>query len=245
MTDEKALVKAPIHSGDMGLQLKTFDDFQRFASIAVAAGIVGAKESPQTAIAKAVIAIQYGAELGIPPLASLSNVHVINGRPTIAPVLMAARLIEKGYQYRIAAHTDEQCSILFANSRGVDLGESKFTIADATAAGLIGGGNSHNWKKYPRNMLFARAMSNGVRWFCPDVFLGAAYTDDEIIDMVTPEPVAETPTVKSKNLKELVKAKAQSVAPIASEVDPFEALPLPATEEVQPKQSTDGGAFDL
>lgn len=29
--------------------------------------------------------------------------------------------------------------------------------------------------------MFARAMSNGVRWFCPDVFFGAAvYTPDEL-----------------------------------------------------------------
>ena len=30
-------------------------------------------------------------------------------------------------------------------------------------------------------MLFARAMSNGVRWYCPDVFAGmAVYTPDEM-----------------------------------------------------------------
>jgi hypothetical protein len=29
-------------------------------------------------------------------------------------------------------------------------------------------------------MLFARAMSNGARWYCPDVFAGPAYTPDEL-----------------------------------------------------------------
>ena len=35
--------------------------------------------------------------------------------------------------------------------------------------------------KFPRNMLFARSLSNGVKWFCPDIFLGApVYTPDEL-----------------------------------------------------------------
>jgi hypothetical protein len=29
-------------------------------------------------------------------------------------------------------------------------------------------------------MLFARAISNGVRWHCPDVFMGSVYTPDEM-----------------------------------------------------------------
>jgi len=43
-------------------------------------------------------------------------------------------------------------------------------------------------------MLFARAISNGVRWYCPDVFSGAAvYTPDEF-DVVEVEPeVARKP----------------------------------------------------
>jgi hypothetical protein len=35
--------------------------------------------------------------------------------------------------------------------------------------------------KFPRNMLFARCISNGVKWFCPDIFLGApVYTPEEL-----------------------------------------------------------------
>ncbi|RDT44717.1 hypothetical protein DXF87_27490, partial [Enterobacter roggenkampii] len=34
--------------------------------------------------------------------------------------------------------------------------------------------------KFPKNMLFARAMSNGVKWFTPDVFSGPVYTPEEL-----------------------------------------------------------------
>jgi hypothetical protein len=51
-------------------------------------------------------------------------------------------------------------------------------MQDAQAAGLTG---KDNWRKFPRNMLFARALSNGVRWYAPDIFNGATvYTPDEL-----------------------------------------------------------------
>jgi hypothetical protein len=54
--------------------------------------------------------------------------------------------------------------------------ESTFTIQDAQQAGLASG----NYKTFPRNMLFARALTNGARWFCPEVFNGPIYTPDEL-----------------------------------------------------------------
>jgi hypothetical protein len=51
-------------------------------------------------------------------------------------------------------------------------------MEDAKRANLTG---KDNWTKYPRNMLFARALSNGQKWYAPDVFNGATvYTPDEL-----------------------------------------------------------------
>jgi len=42
-----------------------------------------------------------------------------------------------------------------------------------------------NWKNYPKAMMFARAISNGVRSYCPDVFSGMlVYTPDELAAQV-------------------------------------------------------------
>ncbi len=49
---------------------------------------------------------------------------------------------------------------------------------DAKKAGLSG---KDVWKKYPRNMLFYRALTSGVRLYCPDVTGGVVvYTAEEI-----------------------------------------------------------------
>jgi hypothetical protein len=70
--------------------------------------------------------------------------------------------------------TDTACEIAFTE-QGKDCGRSRFTIEDARKA------QTKNLDKFPRNMLFARAMSNGCRWYCPDVFNGApTYTPEEL-----------------------------------------------------------------
>ena len=57
------------------------------------------------------------------------------------------------------------------------MGTSSFSIKDAERANLLKG---NNWRAYPRNMLFARAISNGCKWFCPDLFAGGAYVHGEV-----------------------------------------------------------------
>ena len=39
---------------------------------------------------QAVVKIMAGAEIGIPPFAAMSGIHIIQGKPTIAPQLMLA-----------------------------------------------------------------------------------------------------------------------------------------------------------
>jgi hypothetical protein len=57
---------------------------------------------------------------------------------------------------------------------------SEFTIEDAKKAGLLTSGNRGSWEKYPRNMLFARALSNGAKWHCADIFGGPVYVPEEM-----------------------------------------------------------------
>lgn len=61
------------------------------------------------------------------------------------------------------------------------LGLSEFTVEEAKKAGLGGAADkwdASQWGKWPRNMVFARAMSNGVKWYTPDLFGGVpVYTE--------------------------------------------------------------------
>jgi hypothetical protein len=124
--------------------------------------------------AQAIVKIQAGAELGIAPFAAMSGIHIISGKPTIGAGVMAAMVKASGkYNYRVTEQTDKVCSIDYYEGAEM-IGTSTFTIEDAKKAG------TKNTDKFPRNMLFARAMSNGVKWYTPDVFAGPVYVPEEM-----------------------------------------------------------------
>ena len=144
--------------------------------------------------AQAIVKIQAGQEIGIPPFAAMSGIHIIQGKPTIGAGVMASCVKGSGkYDYRVVESTEQVCSIDFFQGKE-KIGNSTFTIADAKKAG------TKNLDKFPKNMLFARAMSNGVKWFTPDVFAGPVYTPEEFdVQPTTVEAVAEvveSPTVE-------------------------------------------------
>jgi len=130
-----------------------------------------------TSAAQAYVKIVCGKELGLSLFASLTGIHIIKDRPSMSANLLAAQVRKHGYNYQIFNHTEKICEIEFFSKEKTSMGASTFTIDDARTAGLTG----DNWKKYPKNMLFARAISNGVRWYCPDATSGASmYTFDEM-----------------------------------------------------------------
>ena len=79
-------------------------------------------------------------------------------------------------------------------------------------------------------MLFARCISNGIKWFCPDVFSGSVYTPEELGATVNEEgdviDVTTTPRTQ---------APQPATPPEEPEVD-FRAEP---EEEVKPTRITD------
>lgn len=143
--------------------------------------------------AQAVVKIVAGQELGFGPMASMQAIQMIQGKPTVSANALAA-LVKKHpvYNYRSIEHTAEVCRLEFFEA-GESTGISEFTIADAQRAGIAGG---QNWRKYPKAMLFARALSQGVRWYAPDVTAGSpAYVPEELGAQVNSEGEAIEPEV--------------------------------------------------
>lgn len=127
--------------------------------------------------AQAVVKILAGQELGFGPIASMTGVYIVKGKVSLSANLMAAAIKRSGkYNYRVEDHTDRVCTIRFLEG-GEVVGVSTFTIEEASKAGLT---SNPTWKNFPKNMLFARALSNGAKWFCPDIFGGPVYTPDEL-----------------------------------------------------------------
>lgn len=139
------------------------------------------------AMGQAFVKIQAGQEIGIPPFAAMSGIHIIQGKPTIGAGLIASTVKGSGkYDYTVVQLDDKVCSLDFYQGT-TKIGNSTFTIADAKAA------QTKNIDKFPKNMLFARAISNGVKWYCPDVFAGPVYTPEEMdgVTMDIPHTVVD------------------------------------------------------
>ena len=144
---------------------------------------------------QAAVKVLAGQELGFGPIASMTGIYIVKGKVTLSANLIGAAIKKAArYDYRVKHLDNTGCEIEFYQD-SKPLGISEFAERDAKQAGLVAG---ENWKKYPRNMYFARAMSNGAKWFCPDVFGGPVYTPDElgaIVDGETGEIINGEATV--------------------------------------------------
>ncbi len=143
-----------------------------------------------TTVEEAAIKMMYGQELGLGPMFSLRHVYVVQGTPALSAGLVGALIQKSGYYWKVSEHTDEVCEIEFYTADNELIGVSKFTMEDAKTAGLVRSGSG--WSKYPRNMLYARALTNGARWYTPAVFNGPIYTPEELRDSTIEETPASS-----------------------------------------------------
>ncbi|MBD3251628.1 hypothetical protein GF380_04220 [Candidatus Uhrbacteria bacterium] len=133
--------------------------------------------------AQAITKILAGAENGFGPFASMSGIHIIKGKVELGADLIATGIKKSGkYNFRVKELSAQSCTIEFfersefTGGKWESVGFSTFTQDDAKAAGI----SSEMYKKYGRNMLFARAITNGQAWYCPDVFESRVYSDGEL-----------------------------------------------------------------
>lgn len=185
----------------------SIDDLSRVAKMLAISNYFDAKGDSNVAIAQIATKIMAGQEMGYGPFASVQGIHVIQGRPTLSANIMAAAVkAHPKYDYRVRKMSDTEVVIEFFEG-DESLGTSSFTVEEARKA------QTKNLDKFPRNMLFARAMSNGVRWYCPDVFNGnTVYTPEEFdvaVDATTGNIINETTAGKpiDKSTGEIVVAQ--------------------------------------
>ena len=162
----------------MRLDASEFSVMQSMAKSMVDSGFF----SDTKQVAQAMVKIQAGRELGLPPFASMSGIHIVQSKPVLGANLIATLVKNSGrYDYRIKTLDNRAC-VLEWYENGKPVGEAGFTMDEANAAGLT---NKPTWKAYASDMLFARAISRGARRFAPGIFGGApVYTPDEMgVDM--------------------------------------------------------------
>jgi hypothetical protein len=123
-----------------------------------------------------------GRELSVPAMYALSNIAVINGKPTCGAELMLA-LVHRDHgrdAIRVKHSTAESCTVEWKEWGGVN--SFTFTIEDAKRAGLAN--KEGPWRQYPAAMLRARAISAACRMAFPGSIAGM-YTPEELGAVVT------------------------------------------------------------
>jgi len=127
---------------------------------------------------QAVVKVMAGAELGLPPFAAMSGIHIIQGKPVLGANVIATLVKnDPRYNYKVKQCNGATCELIWFED-GKEVGISSFTLDEAKGAGLTG---KDNWTKYPSDMLFARAISRGARRYAPGIFGGSpVYTPDEM-----------------------------------------------------------------
>ena len=119
--------------------------------------------------------IHYGHEIGVGPMIALQNINFIQGKPACSGQLMLARAMDRGVTVQVIREDDKGCTLLFKRPNYPPY-EATFDENDARAAGLLG---KSNWKAFPKDMYYWRAVAKGVRRIAPDAIMGA-YTPEEL-----------------------------------------------------------------
>jgi hypothetical protein len=184
--------KQPIAFGDTGIELRSFEDAYRFATCIVASGWAPkGMEKPEAVL----VALQHGAELGLPKMASLQNIAVINGRPGIygdaaLALVRGSGLLQNFKEEEVGTPGKDDFGVRVSGKRiDAEPASETFTIGDAKLAGLWG--KQGPWSQYPKRMLKFRARGFFLRDNFGDVLKGLR-TVEELRD-IPPEPRNVTP----------------------------------------------------
>lgn len=134
-----------------------------------------------------VTAIWFGREIGFGPMQSLQLIQVIQGKPCVSAAGLQAKALQSGGSVEEVEHDETICRLKI--TRGKVTREFGFTIQEATQMGLIG---KDNWKRMPKDMLYARAVSRGIRAMFADKVAGL-YGAEEMMDSVDAAPLPSSP----------------------------------------------------
>ncbi len=158
------------------------------ATIAVASEIAGTPFVPDSYRGRpesVVAAILTGRELGIGPMQSLRDIHMIDGRPTFSATLMLSQMRKGGVRILESASTEERAFIRAQREDTGEVAEVEWTFAEAER--IIRKGkklvDGDNWRNYPADMLWARAVGRVARRLGSDLLGGMVYSAEELRDL--------------------------------------------------------------
>jgi hypothetical protein len=199
-----ALVSMP--STGRSLAPSNFQEAMRFADLLANSTMV--PRDFQGKPANILVAVQWGAEVGLGPLQAIQNIAVINGRPSIwgdaALALVQGHPAYAGHKEWVEGEGDARAGYCQVQRKGQAPEVRSFSVADAKKAGLWG--KSGPWQQYPERMLQLRARGFALRDQFADALRGVI-TREEALD--TPDDAAP-PAAPARTPVQLTSEPAQS-----------------------------------
>lgn len=161
----------------------SFEDVQRMAKMAVAAGLAPRtyNDDDTAATAKATAAILHGLECGVPPMQAMQNIAVINGRTVMWGELLVAVLLSHGFKVKMwtEGSGDARTGRARLTRPDGDVTEASFSVAQAKQARLwdtrekirkkgkngefYEAANDSAWHRFPEDMLEWKALGRANR----------------------------------------------------------------------------------
>lgn len=157
-----------------------FEQQRVLASAIAASGLFGMKTPEQALVLMALCESE-----GLHPIRAAQDYHIINGRPSMRAEAMMSRFQAAGGVIRWLDNSDTRCAAMFSHPSSPDPVTIDWDLDRAKKAQLL---NNAMWGKYPRAMLRARVISEGIRTVYPGVLSGM-YTPEEVRDMGSVEVI--------------------------------------------------------
>jgi hypothetical protein len=193
------------------------------------------------------IVLLTGRDLGIPVTSAINQIHVIDGRPSLAPKLLNARIRKLGLGKIVPGErSTEKAEAIAYGPHGERLGPATvFTWADAQEGRLVGKGcqpGAHardckcrqGYKTWPQRMLWWRAAGWCADDYFPEASLGL-YSPEELGAVVDEEGVPIDPGTAPlpQGFEDVARGHADAVDPPN---DPADTAKLKATIAALPDE---------
>ena len=190
----------------------TFESMERMASAVAKSGLFGVQTADQ-ALALMLVAQAEGRH----PATAAQEYHIIQNRPALKADTLLARYQQAGGTVKFEELSEKRCAATFSHPASGAF-TIDWTIEMAQRAGLA---SRDTWKSYPRAMLRARVISEGVRTSFPGVAIGV-YTPEELQDGA-PE-VDITPVSQADAVRTVVENASSTALTDAERQEHFDAI---------------------
>lgn len=173
-------------------QLMTFEQKIKYCEVLANADML--PESYRKKPSNVLIALEYGASLGLPVVVAMMEIYVVGGRPCMSARLMNALCRRAGHSISIDSQPTHATCIIIRKDSPNNATRVTFSMDQARTAGLA---NKDIWKAYGPTMCCNRAISACCRLAIPDLLMGLAYTPEELgddgkVEMIQGEIVQHT-----------------------------------------------------